>query len=172
LSGKNLTLLIKLFKIKLINYKIRSLLMAFIPDKPMHRRFAFSNLNSTQYKTYAQQYSRAKAGGIRCVYGWMSAAGVMGVVNDVGKGIVIDYGKRKFAAVCINAGAYILSPAVVVFTNASKFVNISKSIHSTAAFCFECVEDSTNLAFLPLDLALFGQPIPIGASNRFNLFSS
>jgi len=146
--------------------------MSFIPDKPGHRRFAFSNLNSTQYKTYAQQYSKAKAGGIRCVYGWMSGTGVVGIVTDVGKGVVIDYGKRKFAAVCINAGAYILSPAVVVFTNASKIVNVSKSIHSTAAFCFECVEDSTNLAFLPIDMALFGQPIPIGASNRFNLFSN
>ena len=83
--------------------------MAFIPDKPGHPRFAFSNLNSTQYKTYAQQYSKAKAGGIRCVYGWMSGAGIMGVVTDVGKGIVIDYGKRKFAAVCINAGAQEIS---------------------------------------------------------------
>jgi len=144
--------------------------MTFIPDKPMHGRFAFSNLNSTQYKTYAKQYSSAKAGGIRCVYCWVSGSGVLGVVTDLGKGIVIDYGKRKFAAVCINAGAYILSPAVVVFTNASKIVNISKSIHSTASFCFECVEDSTNLAFLPIDMALFGQPIPVGALNRFNLF--
>ena len=146
--------------------------MAFIPDKPMHRRFAFRNLNSTQYKTYAKQYSSAKAGGIRCVYAWMSGAGVVGVITDLGKGIVIDYGKRKLAAVCINAGAYILSPAVVVLTNVSKVVNISKSIHSTASFCFECVEDSTNLAFLPLDIALFGQPIPVGAPNRFNLFSN
>lgn len=45
-----------------------------------------------------------------------------GVITDLGKGIVIDYGKRKFAAVCINVGAYI----VVVFTNASKLVSISK----------------------------------------------
>jgi hypothetical protein len=144
--------------------------MAFIPNKPGHSRYVFRNLNSTQYKTYAHQYSKAKAGGIRCVYVWMSGAGVIGVATDLGKGIVIDYTKRKFAAVCINAGAYILSPAIVVFTNASKIVNISKSIHSSAAFCFECVEDSSNLAFVPLDLALFGQPIPIGASNRFNLF--
>lgn len=56
----------------------------------------------------------------------MSGAGVLGIVTDVGKGIVIDYGKRKFAAVCINAGAYILSPAVIVFTNAAKIVTISK----------------------------------------------
>lgn len=143
--------------------------MAFISDKPRHNRFAFKGLNSTQYKIYAKQYSRAKAGGIRCVYSWASGAGVLGVVQDVGKGVIIDYSKRKFAAVCINAGAYIISPAVVIFTNASKIVNISKSIHSTAAFCFECVEDSTNLAFLPIDLVLFGQPIPIGVQNRFNL---
>ena len=143
--------------------------MAFILDKPAHGRFAFRSLNSTQYKIYARQYSKAKAGGIRCVYAWMSGAGVMGIIKDLSKGVVIDYGKRKLAAVCINAGSYILSPAVVVFTNASKIVNISKSVHSTAAFCFECVEDSTNLAFVPIDLALFGQPIPIGAPNRFNL---
>ena len=36
--------------------------MGFIPDKPAHGRFAFRSLNSTQYKTYAQQYSKAKAG--------------------------------------------------------------------------------------------------------------
>lgn len=146
--------------------------MRFLPNKPSHTRFAFRNLNSTQYNTYVQQYSKSKAGGIRCVYCWMSCTTVMGIITDVGKGIVIDYGKRKLAAICINAGAYVFTPAVVVFTNATKIVNISKSIHSTAAFCFECVEDSTNLAFLPLDMALFGQPIPIGASNRFNLFTN
>ena len=146
--------------------------MAFIPDKPTHGKFIFRNLNSTQYKTYAKQYSKVKAGGIRCVYAWASGAGVMGVITDVGKGVVINYGKRKFAAVCINAGAYVLSPAVVVFTNASKIVNISKSVHSTASFCFECTEDSTNLAFLPIDMVFFGQPIPIGAKNRFNLFTN
>lgn len=81
--------------------------MAFISDKPLHRRFAFHNLNSTHYKTDAQQYSKAKAGGIRCVYAWMSGAGVLNVLTNLSKGIVIDYGKRKVAAVCMNAGAYI-----------------------------------------------------------------
>lgn len=144
--------------------------MAFIPDKPMHRTFVFRNLSSTQYKTLAKQYSSAKVGGIRCVCAWVSGAGVVGVATDLGKGIVINYGKRKFAAVCINTCAYVFSPAVVVFTNASKIVNISKRVHSTASFIFECVEDTSNLPFLPLDMALFGQPIPVGAPNRFNLF--
>ena len=63
--------------------------MAFVPDKPSHGRFAFRHLNSTQYKTYAHQYSRAKAGGIRCVYSWASGTGVLSVVTDLSKGIVI-----------------------------------------------------------------------------------
>lgn len=146
--------------------------MAFIPDKPSHRNFVFRDLNSTQYQTYVKQYSKAKAGGIRCVYAWMTGTSVIGTATDVGKGIAIDYGKRKFSAVCITAGAYFCSPAIVVFTNASKVVKVAKNVHSIAAFCFECVEDSTNLAFIPLDIILFGQPISIGASNRFNLFSN
>jgi hypothetical protein len=49
---KNCILLMKFVKIKSIIYKITSLLMSFIRDKPGHRRFAFRNLNSAQYKTY------------------------------------------------------------------------------------------------------------------------
>ena len=143
--------------------------MAFLPDKPGYGRYAFKSLNSTQYVTYAKQYSRAKVGGIRCIYTWASGKSVLSLVKDISKGIIIDYGKRKFAAVCLTAGAYLLSPAIVVFTNGTKIVNISKTVHSTAAFCFECIEDSSNLAFLPIDLVLFGQPIPVGAPNRFNL---
>lgn len=102
----------------------------------------------------------------------MSGAGIAGIAVNVGKGVVIGYGKRKLAAVFITARSYVISSAVVVFTNASKIVNISKTVHSTAAFVFECIEDSTNLAFIPIDMAVFGQPIPIGAENRFNLLGN
>lgn len=144
--------------------------MTFLPSQPSHGKFMFRNLNSTQYKIYARQYSKAKASGIRAVYAWMSGAGILGILKDISKGLVLNYGKRKFAGVCINACTYIMSPALATFTNASRIVKISKSLHSAAAYTFECIEDSSNLTFLPLDLILFGQPIPIGASNRFNLF--
>jgi len=113
-----------------------------------------------------------KLGGIRCVYGWMSGTRLLGIVTYVSKGIVIEYGKRKFATVCINASAYILLYAIVVFTNASRIVNIAKNIQRTSAFYFECLEDLMNLSFLSLNLVLFGQQISIGASNRFNLFGN
>ena len=44
--------------------------------------------------------------------------------------------------------------------------------HSCIAFGLECVEDGANLASIPIDLALFGQPIPIGNDNRFDLFGN
>ena len=59
----------------------------------------------------------------------------------------------------------------MVFTNVSKIINILKRLHSIATFCFECIQDSANLGSVPIDLALFGQPIPVGAPNRFNLLS-
>lgn len=146
--------------------------MAFIPNKPMHNKFIFRNLNSTQYQTYAKNYSRAKAGGIRGIYAWASGVGVAGIAKDLAKGIAIDYGRRKLAIVCLTAGAYVLSPGVVVITNASQVIKIAKNIHNTASFCFECAEDTSNLFLLPFDLAFFGQPIPVGADNRFSWFTN
>lgn len=72
--------------------------MSFILDKWTHDRFAFDrfafiNLNSTQYKMYAQQYSNVKAGGIGCIYAWASVRGVAGVITNIGKGVIIYYGK-------------------------------------------------------------------------------
>lgn len=60
---------------------------------------------------------------------------------------------------------------MMVFTNPTQIVNGAKRVHGIAAWCFECAEDSTNLAFLPMDMAIFGQPIPIGAGDRFNLLN-
>lgn len=54
--------------------------MVFNPNKLGRRRFAFSNLHSTEYKIEAQQYYQAKAGGMRCFYSQISGAGVMSVI--------------------------------------------------------------------------------------------
>lgn len=146
--------------------------MAFIPNKPMHNRFVFRNVTAGQYKTYAKQYSRAKAGGVRSIYLWMSGLGILGIVTEYGKGEVIKYGKRKLGIVLLNTSVYLFSPIMVTITNATKVLDTAKSIHSLAAFCFECAEDTGNLMFLPFDMALFGQPIPIGNEGRFNFFTN
>lgn len=144
--------------------------MTFIPNKTLNNKFALRNLNYTQYETYALQHFRAKKGGICCVYGSATRAGVLNVVNNIKKGIVINYEKRKFVAVSVNAGAQIFSQTVVVFTNASKIVSAVKLLYSSLALYFECVENSSNLISLPI--YLFLQLIPISTANRFNLFKN
>lgn len=146
--------------------------MAFIPDKPLHSRYAFRNLTPKNYTAFAQQYSKAKKGGIGCVYVWASGAGVFGIIKDVSKGLIVDYGKRKLAMVCLCAATYVSAPAVAICTNFTKIVKVSKRLHGGAAFIFECAEDISNLMFLPFDMALFGQQIPVGSTNRFNLFQN
>jgi hypothetical protein len=140
--------------------------------KPNHKRYAFSHLDETSYCRLANQYSCVKRGGVRAVYVWLTGAGIWGVAKEALKGTVVQYGKRKLAAVCIGLGAYLTTPAVLVFTNATSIVKNVKRVHGTVAFVFECCEDCSNISFLPIDLALFGQPIPIGSNDRFNLISN
>jgi hypothetical protein len=68
--------------------------------------------------------------------------GILGIVQDILKGTVIQYGKRRLAGIVINGAIYVCSPAVVVITNTTKFVGWAKRAHSASAFLFECAEDS------------------------------
>ena len=52
-------------------------------------------------------------------------------------------------------------PAIVFITNSTKIVQNAKRIHTLVAYTTECVEDSANLAYLPIDILLFGQPIQV-----------
>jgi len=145
--------------------------MAFIPDRPMHNRFIFRELNNTDYRHYALQYSRAKSGGIRGIYLYLSGAGIQSLVIDIGKGFIINSGKRKLGIVVLCAISYVTGPTLMVFTNATKVVKIAKNVHVIASYCWETSEDLSNISFLPIDMILFGQPIPLGATNRFNLLN-
>ena len=55
-------------------------------------------MDKAQYKIYARQYSRVKAGEIQCVYAWVSELGLLGIATDFSKSIIINYSKRKLAA--------------------------------------------------------------------------
>ena len=130
-----------------------------LSGKPNHGKFFFHHLDETQYRIQALNYSRGKAGGYCCVYCWASGNGVLDIIKNISKGQLINYAKRKLYCVIITAYVYTILSTTLVFTKATKFVGATKTMHSTSAYCFECVEDSTNLASLPLNLALFGQPM-------------
>jgi hypothetical protein len=140
--------------------------------KPSRGKFILSHLDAHNYTKAAYGYSKAKKYGIRGIYAWGSVLGLAGVIKDAAKGIIVQYGKRKFAAVCLAGCAHISAPAILIFTNATKVVNITSHIHSFTSFVFESLEDTSNLTFLPIDMILFGQPIPVGDENRFNILNN
>lgn len=140
--------------------------------EPSHKKFVFFGLNQTDYAQQTQGYAKYKRYGLRGIYSFASGAGVLGIVKDVTKESVINYSKRKFAAIVVNGALYVCCPAVIVFTNATKVVKWAARVHSFSSFVFKCVKDSGNLVFLPFDMLLFGQTIFVGDSDRFNLFGN
>ena len=98
--------------------------------------------------------------------------GVWGIVREAATGGIKRYGKKKFATVCISASSWALGPAVTLLTNSTKIIGATTRIHSLVSFAAECIEDGGNLMFLPLDMALFGQPIPVGDPDRFNIMTN
>ena len=146
--------------------------MAFIRDKPAHNKFAFRNLTEVDYKIQARGYSKAECQVTLVIYAWKSSAGVLYIVQGVSKGVVIDYSKRKLAGFCLALGAQVGSPVLIVFINSSRIVKLYKIVYSAVFFRFECIEEIFNLVLLPIDFALFGQPIPTGSNNLFNLLTN
>lgn len=140
--------------------------------KPTHFRYAFSYLNHSQYLNYARGYSSAKRKGSRGIYLWASGMGVWGIVSEAAAGEIKRYGKKKIATVCLSAGAWAFGPVVTLVTNSSRVIGAATRVHSLVSFAAECIEDSGNLLFLPIDFALFGQPIPVGEPNRFNIMTN
>lgn len=137
--------------------------------KPKHgRAYAFNKLDNARYVEFAERYSYCKRWGFRGVAAFATGTGVYGVVTQVVKGQVIQYGKRRLAVLCIGACTYVCAPALAVITNATKVVNASKAVYTTIGYIGEALEDIGTLWCLPIDLALFGQPIPTGESSRFS----
>lgn len=135
--------------------------------KPSHNKYAFRNLDDESYASLAKSYSKCKRYGFRDVAAFCTGTGTVGVIRDMMKGTFIQYGKRRFAAVVLATGAYTCAPAMAVMSNATKVVRMCKVVYTTTAYIFEAAEDVGTMILLPIDFALFGQPIPTGESKRF-----
>ena len=140
--------------------------------KPTSKRYVFHYLNNTQYTKYARGYSSGKVNGARGIYLWATGMGVWKIVREAATDGVKRYGKKKFATFCLSAGGWALGLVVTLLTNSSQIINVTTRLHSIISFGAECFEDGGNLMFLPLDMTLFGQPIPVGDPDRFNIMTN
>jgi hypothetical protein len=138
-------------------------------SRPIHKRYALHSISDESYITFVNGYSLAKKTGIRSVWLFVSGSGVYGLCQEVLKKEVQRWGRRKLGSGVVASLCWIGTPIVPLITNSSKIIRIANVTHTAIAFVAETCEDCTNLAWLPIDLALTGQPISVGESGRFNL---
>ena len=67
---------------------------------------------------------------------------------------------------------YVCAPVIIVITNATRVVKSCKLVYTIVGYVMEAVEDASHIPFLPLDLALFGQPVPANKDGRFSSWSN
>ena len=140
--------------------------------KPPHNRYLLSCLDNCTYVKYAEVYSGCKRWAVRGIYAFLGGTGLYGIAKEALKGTVVQYGKRRIATVVIGGASYICAPAVAVLTNATKVVNSCKVVYTSIGYLAEAFEDASHIPFLPIDLVVFGQPIPANKEGRFSSWSN
>jgi hypothetical protein len=140
--------------------------------KPPHNRYALRGLSTDTYIKYATAYSGCKRWGVRGIYTFLGGTGLFGVAKELAQGTLVQYGKRRLSTVVITGATYICAPAVAIITNATRVVKSCKLVYTGIGYALEAFEDASQVPFLPLDLALFGQPIPANKDCRFSSWSN
>lgn len=141
-------------------------------SKPPHNRYILSCLDNCTYVRYAEVYSGCKRWGVRGIYAFLGGTGLFGIAKEALKGTIVQYGKRRIATVVIGGASYICAPAVAVLTNATKVVKCCKVVYTTIGYVAEALEDASQVPFLPIDLVVFGQPVPANTEGRFSSWSN
>lgn len=140
--------------------------------KPFHNRYILSCLDNETYVKYCTVYSSCKRWGVRGIYTFLGGTGLWGIAKEVAQGTVVQYGKRRLATVVVGGASYICAPAIAVITNATRVVRSCKVVYTSVGYVMEAVEDASQVPFLPLDVLLFGQPIPANKDGRFSSWSN
>ena len=140
--------------------------------KPPHKKYVLYCVDDEIYSKYANVYSGCKRWGVRGIYTFLGGTSLWGVVKEISQGTVVQYGKRCLATIVISGATYISAPAVAVITNATRVVKSCKLVYTSIGYVMKAVEDASHVPFLPLDLVLFGQPIPANKDGRFSSWSN
>jgi len=140
--------------------------------KPPHKRYVLYCLDNETYVKYANTYLGCKRWGVRGIYTFLGGTRLWGVAKEVAQGTVVQYGKRRLATIIIGGATYVCAPAVAIITNATCVVKSCKLVYTSLGYVIEAVEDASHVPFLPLDLLLFGQPVPANKDGRFSSWSN
>lgn len=143
----------------------------FTISRPPHRSYALHSVSDATYIKFVNGYSISKTVGVKGVWIFICGSGVYGLCVEAIKGEVRKYGRRKLATGIMSGLIWLGTPVVPLITNSTKIIKIANATHTAITFIAEACEDCTNAMWLPLDLILTGQLVPIGEAGRYNLMS-
>lgn len=141
-------------------------------NKPSYNKYLLKNISEEDYKKICKKYSSTKRRVFRTCVALITGNGLIEISSEVIRDQVGVYGRQRIATFVVLGLTYIGTPFVSLITNSTRIVETAKIFHSAIAWCGEAIEDSSNLCYLPLDLVVFGQPIPMGKQNRFNFLTN
>jgi len=139
-------------------------------SRPLHKKYALHSVSDPTYISFVNGYTTAKQFGVKGVWIYISGSGLADICFSALKNESKKYGKRKIAAGMVSLLTWMGTPLVPLITNSTKIIKIANATHTCITFIAETCEDCTNLAWLPFDMILVGQPVPMGNSGRYNRF--
>lgn len=74
--------------------------------------------------------------------------------------------------VVVISAIHVCAPAVAVITNATSVIKTCKVIYTSVGYIMVAAEDLSHVSFLPLNLALFGEPILANKDGSFSFWSN
>lgn len=72
---------------------------------------------------YANASAKSKKWKIRGVIGFITGTGLRGLITDLGKGYLMQYGRRRLATAIVALSFYRSSPTMLIITNSTPVVN-------------------------------------------------
>lgn len=141
-------------------------------SKPPRKKYLFAHLDEVEYRVQVARYQKCKKLGFRSVTAYLSGQGIVNLGWEIGKGQIKYYARRKFGVMATGAVSWIAGPIASMITNSTKVLKALKICHNTVSFCLETAEDVSCAWMAPIDMVCFGQLIPVGDENRFNIMTN
>jgi hypothetical protein len=139
--------------------------------KPTHNSYILHTCSENEYRRIVCGYQKAKKFGFRTTVGYLIGQNIGLIAYEIGKGQIRYYARRKVGCALISGISWVAGPIGPMVTNSTKVIKGLRIAHSCVSFGFEVCEDISCAWMLPIDLVVFGQPIPIGNEGRFNVMS-
>jgi len=117
-------------------------------------------------------YSQAKKFGFRSAVGYLSGQNIVQIFYDLGKGQLVYWGKRRIGYAIVSYIGWVAAPIMPIITNSTKVVRVANFTHRVTSEIFQISENGACAWLYPIDLLVFGQPVPLGSEGRFNIIST